>query len=225
MGAMTSRLVRRAGWAAAGALAVAVVLAAAGVVRGGPLDPPGPPNSTLQPLNQMPPDWYAALASNNGDGNGCGSSRFDCVMFERRSATQPVTSRSTACSTTRRGSCGSATSRARCPRGRERRTPARTSPAAARKGGGCRPRRKWRASRTPASVTPSFALPAGHPFRTIPSGPIVFWTTTRDATNTQNIYTVRFRGVLQGDGPLRGPHRCEHAVRRRALVRARGGLG
>ena len=191
----------RLGWAASGALAVGVLLTVASVARGGGLDPPGPPDSTLQPLNQMPPDWHAALASNNGDGNGCGSSRFDCVMFQvicnptchftvdgvldhetglvwQRDLSSAFTSwegAQNACT----NFTGGATKGWRLPTAAEMLSLA-----------------------DPGAVTPAFALPAGHPFRTIAGGPIVFWTTTRDLTNTQNIYTVRFRGALQGDGPL-----------------------
>lgn len=43
---MKRNLLDRAAWAVAGALAVAVIASYAGVVRGGPLDPPLPPGST-----------------------------------------------------------------------------------------------------------------------------------------------------------------------------------
>ncbi len=200
MGGMTSRLMRTVGWAAAGALAVAVVLAGANVVRGGPLDPPGPPNSTLQPLNQMPPDWYAALASNNGDGNGCGSSRFDCVMT------------SFACNPTCHFSIDGVLDHETGLVWQRDLSGALSSWEGAQStctnftGGGTKGWRLPTAAEMlsladPSMVTPAFALPAGAPFRTIPSGAIAFWTNTRDATNTQNIYTVRFRGSLVGDGP------------------------
>src|SRR5438876_2996841 len=41
------RIGNRLGWGLAGALALLVVASLAGVVHGGPLDPPGPPASTL----------------------------------------------------------------------------------------------------------------------------------------------------------------------------------
>jgi hypothetical protein len=50
--------INRAGWLAAGILALFVVAAMTGVVRGGPLDPPGPPASTLpqvEPRSPIPP--------------------------------------------------------------------------------------------------------------------------------------------------------------------------
>lgn len=50
--------INRAGWVLAAALGVFVVAALAGVVRGGPLDPPGAPGPTLpqvQPRSPIPP--------------------------------------------------------------------------------------------------------------------------------------------------------------------------
>lgn len=57
---MKRSLLDRAAWAVAGALAVALIGSLAGVVRGGPLDPPGAPSSTLPlveprtPIRQPP---------------------------------------------------------------------------------------------------------------------------------------------------------------------------
>lgn len=50
--------VSRAGWLIAGVLALFVIASMTGVVRGGPLDPPGPPSSTLpqvEPRSPIPP--------------------------------------------------------------------------------------------------------------------------------------------------------------------------
>jgi parallel beta-helix repeat protein len=48
-------LLDRAGWAVAGALAVAGIALLAGVVRAGPLDPPGAPSPTGKTLDQVEP--------------------------------------------------------------------------------------------------------------------------------------------------------------------------
>ncbi len=63
-------------WALAGALAIAVLAAAARDARGGSLDPVGTPGPTMQSLDQMPPDWMFTLSAQSG----CGSARFECVM-------------------------------------------------------------------------------------------------------------------------------------------------
>ena len=63
-------------WAIAGALALSVVASLAGVVRGGPLDPPGPPQSTMKTLDDVVPSWSRKLSSVGG----CTSERFSCVL-------------------------------------------------------------------------------------------------------------------------------------------------
>jgi hypothetical protein len=72
---MMKRLLDRLGWAIAGALALAVVLLAAKAAQGGPLDPPGPPGSTMKTLADLVPAWHQNLNS-----NGCGSARWTCVF-------------------------------------------------------------------------------------------------------------------------------------------------
>jgi hypothetical protein len=64
----------------AGVLALLLISTLARVVTAGPLDPPGPPGSTLQRLANIPPSWHQILPANNGDGAGCNSTRFECVM-------------------------------------------------------------------------------------------------------------------------------------------------
>lgn len=49
------KIMQRAGWAVAGALALAVLALAARAVQGGPLDPPGAPGSTLRRLADLVP--------------------------------------------------------------------------------------------------------------------------------------------------------------------------
>ncbi len=57
------RLLDRLGWAVAGALALALIGALAGVVQGGPLDPPGPPASTLPLVEPRTPIRQPASAA------------------------------------------------------------------------------------------------------------------------------------------------------------------
>lgn len=60
---MKRSLLDRAAWAVAGALAVALIGTLAGVVRGGPLDPPGPPSSTLPLVEPRTPIRQPATAA------------------------------------------------------------------------------------------------------------------------------------------------------------------
>lgn len=60
---MKRSLLDRAAWAVAGALAVALIASLAGVVRGGPLDPPGPPASTLPLVEPRTPIRQPASAA------------------------------------------------------------------------------------------------------------------------------------------------------------------
>ena len=60
---MKRSLLDRAAWAVAGALAVALIGTLAGVVRGGPLDPPGPPSSTLPLVEPRTPIRQPASAA------------------------------------------------------------------------------------------------------------------------------------------------------------------
>ena len=60
---MKRSLLDRAGWAIAGALAIALIGALAGVVSGGPLDPPGPPASTLPLVEPRTPIRQPATAA------------------------------------------------------------------------------------------------------------------------------------------------------------------
>lgn len=69
-------ILKRGGWAIAGALGLAVVLVAARAITAGPLDPPGPVASTLRSLSDMVPSWSRTLPASGG----CTSARFSCVM-------------------------------------------------------------------------------------------------------------------------------------------------
>ncbi len=71
-----STLMNRAGWVAAGALALFVVAAIPGIVRSGPLDPPGPVASTGKgQISALPavidqPGSYLVMANLAGGGTG-----------------------------------------------------------------------------------------------------------------------------------------------------------
>lgn len=70
----------RVGWMLAGVLALYVLSALAGAASGGSLDPPGLPGSTMKSLADVPPSWHQTLPSDDGDVDGCNSTRFTCVM-------------------------------------------------------------------------------------------------------------------------------------------------
>jgi hypothetical protein len=67
----------KAGWMLAGVLALYVLSALAGVVTGGPLDPPGAP----APSTFLPPSWHGALTAAGAD--SCATQRFDCVLGDQ----------------------------------------------------------------------------------------------------------------------------------------------
>ena len=70
----------RFGWVAMVTLALALVAISARDALGGSIDPPGPPASTMQSLDNIPGSWSRWLPSSDGGGDGCGSSRFACVI-------------------------------------------------------------------------------------------------------------------------------------------------
>jgi len=74
-----SKWLFRFGWMAVGVGALYAVSALAGVVSGGPLDPLGPPGSTMQTIDSIAPSWFRTLAADDGV-DPCFSSRFVCVM-------------------------------------------------------------------------------------------------------------------------------------------------
>lgn len=57
--------------------------AVAGVVSGGPLDPPDVPNPSMLRLDELPPAWHQVLPSSSRGGDPCDSARFDCVMSDQ----------------------------------------------------------------------------------------------------------------------------------------------
>ena len=77
-----SGMMSRAGWIVAGALALLVVAALAGVVTGGPLDPPGAPAPTGKTLDQIPGSWDRKLAADDGVGGGSGV-QLDALSVRR----------------------------------------------------------------------------------------------------------------------------------------------
>jgi hypothetical protein len=62
----------------AGVAALYAMAALAGVASGGSLDPPGPPGSTMRPLDELSGAWSRVLSSNGAD--PCNTQRFRCVL-------------------------------------------------------------------------------------------------------------------------------------------------
>ncbi len=66
----------RLGWGVALIFALLFAASMAGVVQGGPLDPPGAPAPTMKTLEEIPGTWSRQLSATGG----CTSERFDCVL-------------------------------------------------------------------------------------------------------------------------------------------------
>lgn len=193
--AWRARLYAHGGWVVAGVLAFLFVAVAASSVWAGSLDPPGPPGSTMIALNDLPPDWVQQLDSTNGNGSGCGSSRFECVMSRRPcdiclfvydgaldKETGLVWQRNLGNYTTMSWDAAES--------------------ACGNYAGGNR--KGWRLptaaelmSLLDKGVTsPNPSLPAGHPFINVPAQG-AFWTATRDVAGT-TFWVVRLSVFQQG---------------------------
>lgn len=75
------RIIYRLGWLAAAVLSLVVAASLAGVVRGGSLNPPGPPGSTMKTLDDIPGSWSRQLSVGGGD--PCQTQRFQCIMQDQ----------------------------------------------------------------------------------------------------------------------------------------------
>jgi hypothetical protein len=69
-------IVKRLAWF--GLLAVMALAVYVGIVRAGPLDPPGPVGSTMKTLDEIPGSWHRTLSATGSD--PCNTARFRCVM-------------------------------------------------------------------------------------------------------------------------------------------------
>ena len=58
---------------------VAGILSLGGLILAGDLEPPAPPAPTMKTLDEVQPTWSQNLVANDGDEEGCHSSRFDCI--------------------------------------------------------------------------------------------------------------------------------------------------
>jgi hypothetical protein len=166
------RVRERFAWGAAAALALFVVAAVAGVVRGGPLDPSGSPGQTMKTLEE-PPSWHQSLDAIGG----CASERFSCVLagaavLDRETGfvweLQPATLAAPVSWFQASNFC-------------------QNHQVGSRKG--------WRLPGleellTLVDTSASPSLPAGHPFLSISAMP--YWTSTTSLENATDGFTVNF---------------------------------
>lgn len=80
-----SNVMNKAGWVLAALVSITALTAMSGLVRGGPLDPPGTPAPTGKTLEEIPGSWSRNLPANDGAVGpsppaGCNSTRFQCVL-------------------------------------------------------------------------------------------------------------------------------------------------
>ncbi len=170
---MKTRWFARLAWMVTGIAALYAAAALADVASGGSLDPPGTPASTMQTLADIAPSWHQKLLANNGDGAGCGSQRFACVLgstavLDRESGIvwQRTPSAVAVNWETADGACASLV-------------------ADSRAGWRLPTLYELRSLMEPGVVNPS--LPAGHPF-TVPINTI--WTSTQSSVSPGETLTV-----------------------------------
>jgi len=60
--------------------AFVAIMGCSGITFAGSPEPSTPPAPTMKTLDEIQPKWSQILAVDDGDVNGCGSSRFDCVL-------------------------------------------------------------------------------------------------------------------------------------------------
>lgn len=174
------RVREKLAWSLLASIGLLVVAAVTSVVSGGPLDPPGPPASTMKTLDHVPPSWDQTLSALGG----CASLRFTCVM-----AGAAVLDKETGLvwETAPSSSTGSWFVAVNACNGKS-----------------LDGREGWRLPTIdellslldPTMLAPSTSLPPGHPFSGVVSGG--YWSITTNPSLTTNAFVVRFISTILG---------------------------
>ena len=194
----------RLGWVTTAVLALALIGVSARGVFGGSLDPPAAPGSTMQTLSNIPGSWSTWLPANNGGGDGCGSSRFDCVIptahcnplctFTPDAVLDHQTGLVWARDASASGAGSWSAANVACLDSKVAGVSGWRLPSIA----------EMMSLTDPYVLSPSISLPGGNPFLNVgsPGTHIVFWSSTPDPSNPGNYFGATIGHISVGINPL-----------------------